>query len=372
MATSILLIDDDEDDFLIVKTLLSKVPGKPFSLDWEQDFAVAKQRVAEDGYDAYLVDYRLGADTGLNLLADLAIQERRQPFIILTGAGDRRVEQRAMRMGVADYLVKGSFDAELLSRVLRYSLQRKAMEMQRIQHLIEVNRSKDEFISLASHQLRTPATVVKQYIAMVLDGYTGEISPDQKVMLEKAYDGNELQLRIVNDLLHVAALDAGRVHLQRTPVDIIALAKECVQDQRAKMRNRSQHVVLSAPVKLGKFMADELKLRMVLDNLLDNASKYSDHGSAIDVDISTTESALRIAIRDNGVGIGADDMAKLFQKFTRIPNRLSTEVGGSGLGLYWARKIIDLHDGQLEVDSVLDAGTTFTVVLPWPEPSKQP
>lgn len=366
MTTSILLIDDDEDDFLIVKSLLAKVPGRSFRLDWESDSTVAKERIRSDNHDAYLVDYRLGADTGLNLLADLDIPDRRQPFIILTGAGDRDVEQRAMRMGVADYLVKGSFDAELLSRVLRYSLQRKAMEMQRIQHLMEVNKSKDEFISLASHQLRTPATVVKQYIAMVLDGYTGDVSADQRAMLLKAYDGNELQLRIVNDLLHVAALDAGRVHLQRTSVNLVSLVKECVQDQRAKMAERNQHTVLGSPKAPARLQADELKLRMVLDNLLDNASKYSDHGSVIDVDVVETAKALRVSIRDYGVGIKPADLSKLFQKFTRIPNRLSAEVGGSGLGLYWAHKIIDLHGGTLEVDSTEGEGTTFTIVLPRP------
>jgi two-component system sensor histidine kinase/response regulator len=364
LPAKILLVDDDEDDYLIVRNLLSNVNGGQFELQWVQSFDEAKDIIQEARHDAYLLDYRLGAESGLELLAGMDLQEREQPFIILTGAGDQRIERKAMRLGVADYLVKGAFDGELLSRVLRYSLQRKRLEVQRVQHLLEINRSKDEFISLASHQLRTPATVVKQYIAMVLDGYVGELDEAQRAMLTRAYEGNELQLRIVNDLLHVAALDAGRVHLKKTSLNPVALVNESVLDHQGKFLGRQQQVSVKAPDKVKSVAADELKLRMVLDNLLDNASKYSDEGSAIKVEIADKDDSVCIAVSDSGVGIKAEDMGKLFQKFSRVPNRLSTEVGGSGLGLYWAQQIIDLHGGTIDVTSEEDKGTTFTISLP--------
>ncbi len=366
IPTRVLLVDDDEDDFLIVRNLLSKLHDEDsrFELEWIRNYKDAKQTISQSSHDLYLIDYRLGADNGLELLEELTIQERPQPFIILTGAGDQRIEQQAMRIGVADYLVKGSFDAELLSRVMRYSLQRKILEEQRLQHLIEINRSKDEFISLASHQLRTPATVVKQYLAMVIDGYAGDISSDQHLMLSRAYEGNELQLRIVNDLLHVATLDAGRVRLQKNMIDPVDLVREAVQGQQTKFADRQQIAHITADMNIGKLNADELKLRMVLDNLVDNASKYSDEGTEIVTHVTKVDDAVRIAITDHGVGIKADEKDKLFQKFSRLPNRLSAEVGGSGLGLYWAWQIIELHGGWIEVDSVESQGTTFTIVLP--------
>lgn len=361
--TKVLLVDDDEDDFLIVRNLLAKVPNNPFQLDWTDSYADAGKIISECRHEVYLIDYRLGADNGLELLAGLNIQERSEPFIILTGAGDQRIEQKAMSMGVADYLVKGSFDAELLSRVLRYSLQRKYMEEQRIQHLKDINRSKDEFISLASHQLRTPATVVKQYVAMVLQGYGGDVPHTQRDMLAKAYDSNELQLKIVNDLLHVAALDAGRVKLQKTKFDLSQLIEQSLHDQQAKLRDRDQEITVDMPGTL-QIEADELKLRMVLDNMIDNASKYTDPGKPLRISVEDGGKAVTIAIADSGVGIHADDHHKLFQKFSRVHNRLSTEVGGSGLGLYWAKQIIDLHEGTITVDSKASEGSTFTITLP--------
>lgn len=366
--TRLLLVDDDEDDYLIVRNFIAKLhdndAANGFELEWIRNYEDAQVSIERGEHDIYLIDYRLGADNGLELLEKLNIQERPQPFIILTGAGDQRIERKAMRIGVADYLVKGSFDAELLSRVLHYSLQRKLLEEQRLQHFIEINRSKDEFISLASHQLRTPATVVKQYLAMVMDGYVGDVTEDQRLMLARAYEGNELQLRIVNDLLHVATLDAGRVHLQKTPVDPASLVKEAVRGQQTTFASRRQKAEVKTAADLKKVHVDELKLRMVVDNLIDNASKYSDEGTQITADVYCADDKLHIAIRDQGVGMSEDEIGKLFQKFSRLPNRLSAEVGGSGLGLYWAWQIIELHGGRIDVTSEASKGSTFTIVLP--------
>jgi signal transduction histidine kinase len=362
----VLLVDDDEDDYLIVRKMFDKMPGNQFVLEWVHDIKQAGTLIRQAQHDAYLVDYRLGADSGLELLSDLDIQDRPQPFIILTGAGDRRIEQRAMDMGVADYLVKGAFDCELLSRVLRYSLQRKHLEAQRVRHLMEINRSKDEFISLASHQLRTPATVVKQYIAMVLDGYAGDVPDSQRMMLTKAFDSNELQLRIVNDLLHVAAIDAGRVHIQKSPLDARTIISSTLQDLHSKLQERQQTVDYKEPAKAMTVQGDELKLRMVFDNIIGNASKYSDAGTKLRIRIMDNGQRIVIDVTDQGVGISQADQAKLFQKFSRIPNRLSTEVGGSGLGLYWAKQIVDLHGGEISVKSGKAKGSTFTVSLPKP------
>jgi two-component system cell cycle sensor histidine kinase/response regulator CckA len=151
---SVLLVDDDEDDFLIIKSVFSRIPDSPFILEWCSSYKKAKKFIKSHDFDIYMIDYHLGEFNGLDLLKYAEPQKRPEPFILLTGTGDREVERQSMKLAAADYLVKGTFGPELLSRTLYYSLGRKQIEEQRLESLIELNRTKDEFISLASHQLR--------------------------------------------------------------------------------------------------------------------------------------------------------------------------------------------------------------------------
>lgn len=362
--TDILLVDDDEDDYFILRSIIAKIPKRPFELHWTSSCKEAKKNIDEDKYGLYLIDYGLGKTNGLQLLEAIDPSKRAQPFIILTGAGDDKIERQAMKLGAADYLVKGSFSAELLSRTLRYALQRKRIEEQRIQHLLEVNRAKDEFISLASHQLRTPATGVKQYLGMVLEGFAGKLTLRQTEMLDKAYQSNERQLQIVADLLRVAQVDAGKVQLRRDDVDLAQLIEDVLREQHSSFKSRGQQVKFKAPKANVSAHVDKYTIRMVLENVIDNASKYSQTGKKIAVTLAETADSYLISVVDEGVGIKRQDQNKLFQKFSRIDNSLSTMVGGSGLGLYWAKKIMDLHEGRIGVESSIGVGTTFTICFP--------
>lgn len=362
--TSILFIDDDEDDYLITKRVLARIPDSKFSLDWCSSFEEAVELIDQRSHDIYLVDYQLGERTGFELLKIAEPEKRQEPFILLTGANDRRIEKQAVKLGASDYLLKGSFDAELLSRSLNYALGRKQAEAQRFQHLIELNQAKDEFISIASHQLRTPATGVKQYVGMLLEGMFGELTEPQKELLMKAYESNERQLKIVSDLLKVARVDAGKVVLKKAEADIGVLLKDIVGEQRAIAKRRGQVINLALDEGDVSAWVDRDAIRMVFENLIDNASKYSENGTEIQVQMKVKSAVIVVRIADKGVGISEADLVKLFEKFSRIHNPLSTHAGGSGLGLYWAKKIVDLHNGTIEVASKKSEGTEFTVTLP--------
>lgn len=361
---SVLLVDDDEDDYLIIKYVFSQIPDSPFVLEWCSSFDRAKVLITGHEHDIYLIDYRLGEHNGLELLEFAQPQKRPEPFILLTGAGDKEIEKKSMNLAAADYLVKGTFKADLLSRTLYYSLGRKQIEEQRLQHLIELNTTKDEFISLASHQLRTPATGVKQYIGMILEEFVGTITEAQRSILMKAYESNERQLSIVSDLLKVAQIDAGKVNLRKSSVNLIPLISDVIKEQQGTYEHRKQRVEVSSSAPVVQALIDKDKMRMVLENMLDNASKYSDVGKTIRVKIEEDGDWACINITDKGVGIALADQDKLFEKFSRIYNPLSTQVGGTGLGLYWAKKIIDLHDGNITVSSKPNKGTTFCIYLP--------
>ena len=360
----VLLVDDDEDDYLIIDRIFSKIPDSPFEVTWCDDFEEAKRLVEGDDYDIYLIDYRLGAHTGLELFEIAQPSRRLEPFILLTGAGDARVEHKSIEMAAADYLVKSRLEPEMLSRTLHYSLGRKQVEHQRLQHYIELNRTKDEFISLASHQLRTPATGVKQYLGMVLQGMAGELDPRQEALLQKAYESNERQLTIVSDLLKVAQVDAGKVHLRPQLIDMGELLTDVVKEQADTYEERQQNVELKLADVAVMAYVDPNKMRMVFENIIDNASKYTEPGKDIFISVREEGDMAQVAIQDAGVGIAPENIDKLFEKFSRVHNHLSDHVGGSGLGLYWAKNIVDLHGGIINVTSRLGEGSTFTIELP--------
>jgi signal transduction histidine kinase len=231
--------------------------------------------------------------------------------------------------------------------------------------LEKMNLSKDEFISLASHQLRTPATAIKQLLGMLLEGFYGKVPEELMPIIEKAYINNERQLNIVNSLLKVAQLDSGKVVIRKEQIDITEMLESVANEYKDSAAVRHQSLRYrpnpSGPLYLD---VDRENLRMTVCNLMDNALKYTPEGGSITLGVKQGKDGVVIYISDTGVGIGEDDISKLFEKFVRIPNELSQKVGGSGLGLYWVRKIVDLHGGKTEVKSRLGSGTTFSIILP--------
>src|ERR1017187_10077106 len=192
--------------------------------------------------------------------------------------------------------------------------------------LQKLNNAKDEFIMLASHQLRTPATTVKQYVGMLTQGYAGEVSKEQIAMLDIAYSSNERQLEIIEDLLRVAKVDAGIVHLEKTSYDLGRQVEAAIKEQALLFKNRNQTIAYNSPEERTYVYGDSKLILMVIENILDNAGKYSRDGSEITINIEQNDSYTAVSIKDSGVGIREGDIKKLFVKFARIENSLSASV----------------------------------------------
>ncbi len=230
--------------------------------------------------------------------------------------------------------------------------------------LVALNKAKDEFIAIASHQLRTPATGVKQFVGMLLEGYSGKLTSKQRSLLERAYESNERQLQVVSDLLRIASVDADNVLLKREPVDLLSLTQDILRETAPTLAMRQQEVTFMHDK--GSFIAslDKDKVRMVLENIIDNASKYTFPGKKIEVKLTKRKNNYALSVMDEGVGIAKKDLNKLFKKFSRVDNPLSITGGGTGLGLYWTKKVVDLHGGSITVTSKLEQGSTFTINFP--------
>ncbi len=357
----VLLIDDDEDDYLIMKRLFASMKSINSQLDWVSSSEAGIAKILQSQHDAYLIDYRIDGRTGLEVLQEVNAIERSEPFILLTGVGGQEIERESLEMAASDFLIKKNLTSDSLARALYYALGRKEQEKQKIDELIKLNKSKDEFISIASHQLRTPATTVKQYVAMMLDELGGPVNEKQKQLLQKAYDSNERQLTIINNLLKVAQIDSNTFSLTRTMVDISMVVKTAVEDILPAFEEVNQIVTVSANEPATAFV-DENAIRMVVDNLLENANKYSESDSKVNVSVTSDQYAVKITVSDTGVGVSEPE--RLFKKFSRVENKLSASVNGTGIGLYWAWSIAKMHGGGLQYAANQPKGSTFTLTLP--------
>ena len=226
----------------------------------------------------------------------------------------------------------------------------------------EIDRAKDEFLSLAAHQLRTPATGAKLAIAELGEETAGPLTAQQKKFVKIAAEACEQETRLIDNLLNVARLDAGRLILQKEPTDLGELVRGVVEEQKPVINSRHQRIKLTAPPL--KAVADAERLRMAIENMVNNASKYTPEGGEFSVAVRHAGNKAFIEVSDKGVGMSPDDIPKIFNKFTRLNNPLSKGRGGTGLGVYLTKKVVDLHGGKLTVTSRQGKGSRFTIELP--------
>jgi PAS domain S-box-containing protein len=238
------------------------------------------------------------------------------------------------------------------------------LDVSETEKLKELNDAKDEFVALASHQLRTPATSVKQYLGILIDEYAGPVNEDQLQYLNIANNANERQLTIIEDLLKTAQIDIKGYSLTSIRQKILPVVNEVIGEYRPYVEQRNQTIVFDEPKQPITMSFDKLELATAIANLIENASKYSPAHTTIKIVVRKNEHFVTIAVADQGVGIAPNDQIKIFEKFTRVNNALSDTVNGNGLGLYWVKRIVELHQGKITISSKLAKGTTFTIHLP--------
>ena len=296
-------------------------------------------------------------------IQDFVVEKNKKPTALLLKNGQSHKTGVELKLLMSDSTEVSALVSvtPMLSEVDSTNICMVVTDMTELNQAQEV---KDEFISLASHQLRTPATGVKQYIHLVLDGYFGVVNKDQVKALQKANDANERELEIISELLKVAQIDAGKVTPDKQSTNLNVLLQNIINEQAARTRDSRQTISLIAAKTDVQADIDPVLMQMAIENIVDNACKYTPEGKKIDVLLGVSSKQVRIAVKDQGVGIAEEDIAKLFRKFSRIPNSLSMKVGGNGLGLYWVKKVVELHDGKINVSSVEGHGTVFEVLLP--------
>ncbi|MCF7865014.1 MAG: PAS domain S-box protein [Candidatus Pacebacteria bacterium] len=229
----------------------------------------------------------------------------------------------------------------------------------------EVDKAKTEFVSLASHQLRTPLSTVSWYSEMLLAGDVGDVTPEQKKYIEEIYRGNQRMVNLVNTLLDVSRIELGTFIVESKPTNIVKLVQGVIEEYRLQIREKRIHFSFSSEKSIPNIQVDPKILRMVVQNLLSNAIKYTPEGGRVFISLFAQKgNAVLFKIVDTGYGIPKNQQDKIFTKLFRADNVVGKDTEGTGLGLYIAKSIVEQSGGKIWFESSENKGTTFNVTLP--------
>jgi len=251
-------------------------------------------------------------------------------------------------------------EAERAARAEAEAVQRLLAEQN--ERLRELDKLKDEFVSLVSHELRTPLTSIRGYVELLL---SEELNDDQRRFLGIVDRNSERLLELVSDLLFLAQIEAGKLAIDVGSLDLKKVIEECIETSSAVADSRG--VKLEATIeRLPKIEGDRVRLHQVLDNLLSNALKFTPSGGRVEVRLMRAGEAAVLEVADTGFGIPEEEQARLFERFFRSSSATENAIPGTGLGLTITKAIVERHGGRIEIESAENAGTTVRVRLPLP------
>lgn len=233
-----------------------------------------------------------------------------------------------------------------------------------ITHEKQIDKAKSEFVSLASHQLRTPLTAINWYSEMLMANDAGPLNEEQKKYITEIQAGTQRMIDLVNALLNVSRIDLGTFMIEPEPTDLISLCKKIVKESESQIFEKKQKFDEIYPKVLKPINIDPKLTSVVIDNIISNAIKYTPVGGTISLSIKTVNDIVRIIISDNGHGIPLNQQEKIFTKLFRADNVTTHDTEGTGLGLYIAKSVMETSGGKLWFKSVENKGTTFYLEFP--------
>ncbi|OUS72091.1 hybrid sensor histidine kinase/response regulator [Pseudoalteromonas sp. A601] len=364
--TKLLLVEDDEDDYILTCDYLEQLSSHTFDIEWISEPKQAVSVLSKNQHDICLLDYRLGASDGLAVLKQAVENGFNGPIIMLTGQSDEELDSAALDAGAVDYLVKNEMSSSRFARSIRYALARRDVEDERIERLKAEaeNRSKDRFLAHLSHELRTPLSSILGYTELLMQSEVNDSAGNE---LGVIYRNGKHLLSLLNDVLDLSKIAADKLELTCTDVnldslmaDVFTLMRVSALDKGLSLRFESLH-----PLPL-IVSIDATRFRQILINIINNAIKFTEQGEIIVrawTMVVDNREMLFFSIKDSGLGIAPEKQALIFKPFEQIADVESRSVGGAGLGLAICSELLSRMQGGISLESEIGEGSEFTISL---------
>ncbi len=361
----ILVIDDEE----LIRSLLEAVlvkEGHHVTCVASGEEGIAE--IKNQKYSLAVVDLKLPGIDGLEVLRQTKEMAPSTEVIIITGYATLGTAIESLKLGAADYLAK-PFEVEHLKLIIARALERKKlMDISlEVQSLKRIDEMKSEFVSTASHELRSPLAAIKSAVQLILKGHTGKINKNQAKFLSLAERNINRLTNILNNLLDLSRMESGKIGMKIEELDLIGYIEFILSSLRPQADRKSIQLKMKVPKELPSVYGDREKIEQILTNLIGNAIKFTPEGGNVSVSAGSLdgeENMTFISVRDSGIGISQDQLDKIFEKFHLVEGSLHRSVGGTGLGLAITKGLVKAHYGKIWVESELKKGSTFTFTLP--------
>jgi two-component system, sensor histidine kinase and response regulator len=360
----ILIVDDNPENLQVLGKQLQE---KNYSVEFAIDGKTALSWIDSKEFDLILLDINMPGMSGFEVCQQIRAnpQFNNLPVIFLSADNDRESILKGFEMGGQDYITKPFDSRELLARIrthveLKKSMARLEIEKQKAQ---SADRLKSAFLATMSHELRTPLNSIIGFTGILIRERPGPLNDEQKKQLGMIQNSSRHLLSLINDVLDISKIEAGQLKINIGSVDICEIVNKVIETSRPLAEKKSLYLNTDYLTKIKNVDSDSQRIFQILMNLVGNAVKFTERGG-ITVKCVQKGAKIKIAVHDTGPGIDKDKLDLLFKPFTQLDTGLTRKYEGTGLGLSISKRLSELLNGDIEVESQPGEGSVFSLILP--------